>query len=151
MKRCSVAALKRRKAIRCNASTLHRFNGFALYEVLIGVTIFLIGVIALGRAVENCLNASTLSAEEERIRQILSNRMAEIQTTPGIPDAAKELKVDTGYGVIRLLQRTVPAKLKEEEDGTQLDKINVVTLTAKWTRGGAEQSRQIEFYVYRAG
>jgi hypothetical protein len=125
--------------------------GFALYEVLIGVTIFVIGVIALGRAVQNCLNASTLSAEEERVRQILSNRMAEIQTTPGIPDAAKELKVDTGYGVIRLLQRTVPAKLKDEEDGTQLDKINVVTLTAKWTRGGAEQSRQIEFYVYRSG
>jgi len=122
-----------------------------LYEVLIGVTIFVIGVIALGRAVEDCLNASTLSAEEERVRQILSNRMAEIQTTPGIPDAVKESNVDTGYGVIRLLQRTVPAKLKDEEDGTQLDKINVVTLTAEWTRGGAEQSRQIEFYVYRSG
>jgi len=151
MKRSSVAALKRREAIRCNSSTLHRFNGFALYEVLIGVAIFLIGVIALGRAVQNCLNASTLSAEEERVRQILSNRMAEIQTTRGIPDAVKELKVDTGYGVIRLLQKTVPAKLKEEEDGTQLDKIKLVTLTAKWTRGGVEQSRQIEFYVYRAG
>jgi Tfp pilus assembly protein PilV len=127
-----------------------RASAFALYEVLIGVLIFSIGVIALGRAVENCLNASTLSAEEERVRQILSNRMAEIQTTPGIPDATKELQVDTGYGVIQLLQKTVPANLKEE-DGTQLDKINVVTLTAKWTRGGAEQSRQIEFYVYRSG
>src|SRR5882724_6509917 len=148
MKRSSVAPLKRREAIRCNSSILHRFNGFALYEVLIGVTIFVIGVIALGRAVENCLNASTLSAEEERVRQILSNRMAEIQTTPGIPDATKELKVDTGDGVIQLLQKTVPANLKEE-NGVQLDKINAVTLTAKWTRGGAEQSRQIEFYVYR--
>lgn len=124
--------------------------GFALYEVLIGVLIFSIGVIALGHAVENCLNASTLSAEEDRIRQILSNRMAEIQTTPGIPDAARELKIDTGYGVVQLLQKTEPAKLKEE-DGTQLDKIRVVTLTAKWTRGGVEQSRKIEFYVYRAG
>src|ERR1700682_3654462 len=110
-------------------------GAFALYEVIIGVAIFAVGVLALGRAVENCLNASTLSAEEERVRQILSNRMAEIQTTPGIPDAAKELKVDTGYDVIQLLQRTVPAQLKEE-NGTQLDKINVVTLTAKWTRGG---------------
>jgi Tfp pilus assembly protein PilV len=125
-------------------------SGFALYEVLIGVLIFSIGVIALGRAVENCMNASTLSAEEERVRQILSNRMAEIQTTPGIPDAKKESKVDTGYGVIQLIQQTEPAKLKEE-DGTQLDRINVVTLTAKWTRGGAEQSRKLEFYVYRAG
>jgi hypothetical protein len=76
--------------------------------------------------------------------------MAEIQTTPGIPDAAKESKIDTGYGVIQLLQKTEQAKLKEE-DGTQLDRINVVTLTAKWTRGGVEQSRKIEFYVYRVG
>jgi hypothetical protein len=149
LKSSSVAALNRHEANRCNFSTLHRFNGFALYEVLIGVTIFAIGVIALGHAVENCLNASMLSAEEDRVRQILSNRMAEIQATPGIPDAAKELKIDTGYGVVRVLQKSEPTKLKEE-DGTQLGKINTVTLTAKWTRGGVEQSKQIEFYVYRA-
>ena len=124
--------------------------GFALYEVLIGLTIFVFGVIALGHAIENCLNASVLSAEEGRIRQILSNRMAEIQATPGFPDSAKELKVDTGYGVVRLLQKAEPVKLKEE-DGTPLDRNNTVTLTAKWTRGGVEQSRKIEFYVYRAG
>src|SRR5207253_1781867 len=34
-------------------------SAFALYEVLLGVAIFAVGVIALGRAVENCLNAST--------------------------------------------------------------------------------------------
>jgi hypothetical protein len=125
-------------------------RAFALYEVLIGLTIFVIGVIALGHAIENCLNASVLSAEEGRVRQILSNRMAEIQATPGFPDPAKELKVDTGYGVVRLLQKAEPVKLKEE-DGTPLDRINTVTLTAKWTRGAVEQSRKIEFYVYRAG
>jgi hypothetical protein len=26
-----------------------------------------------------------------------------------------------------------------------------VTLTAKWKRAGADQSQQIEFYVYRPG
>src|SRR3984893_1514464 len=80
---------------------------FALYEVLIGVAIFAIGVLALGRAVENCLNASTLNAEEERVRQILSNRMAEVQTTPGFPDAKKEFKIDTGYGMVKLIQKSV--------------------------------------------
>lgn len=125
-------------------------KGFALYEVLIGLTIFVIGVLALGRAIENCLNASALSADEDRVRQVLSNRMAEIQANPGVPESAKELKVDTGYGVVRLLQKTAPAELKEE-NGIQLDRINAVTLTAKWTRGGVEQTRQIEFYVYRAG
>jgi hypothetical protein len=124
--------------------------GFALYEVLIGVAIFAFGVIALGRAAQNCLNASTLSAEEDRVRQILSNRMAEIQATLASPDAVKEFKVDTGYGVVKLIQKSTPSDLTEP-DGSKLGGINRVTLTVQWERNGAAQSRQIEFYVYRSG
>ena len=123
-------------------------SAFALYEVLIGVTIFAVGVLALGRAVENCLNASTLNAEEERVRQILSNRMAEVQAGPGFPDATKELKIDTGYGIVKLIQKNVPAGLTEPGN-VQLSGINLVTLTAQWMRGGTTQSKQISFYVYR--
>jgi prepilin-type N-terminal cleavage/methylation domain-containing protein len=124
-------------------------NGFALYEVLIGVAIFAVGVLALGRCVENCLNASALNAEDERVRLILSNRMAEIQATPGFPDAAKEMKINTGYDVVKLIQKTVPAGLKE--DNLELNGINLVTLSVQWTRDGNAQSRQLQFYVYRAG
>lgn len=127
-----------------------RAGAFALYEVMLGVIIFVVGVLALGRSVENCLNASTLSAEDDRVRQLLSNRMSEIQATPGPPDAAKEFKIDTGYGDVKLIQKTVPAKLTEE-DGTELTGVRVVTLTAQWTRGGVTQSRNLEFYVYRSG
>jgi len=125
-------------------------TGFALYEVLMGLAIFALGVLALGRAVQNCLNASTFNAEENRVRQILSNRMAEVQATPGFPDVAKEFTVDTGYGMAKLIQKSAPAGL-EENNGVPLAGVNRVTLTAKWTRGGAEQSQQIEFYVYRPG
>ena len=125
-------------------------TGFALYEVLMGLAIFALGVLALGRAVQNCLNASTFNAEENRVRQILSNRMAEVQATPGFPDAAKEFTVDTGYGMVKLIQKSAPAEL-EENNGVPLAGVNRVTLTAKWTRGGAEQSQQVEFYVYRPG
>src|SRR5947208_11043957 len=111
LKRSSVEPLKRPS--RLNALTLQRFNGFALYEVLMGVAIFAFGVLALGRAVENCLNASTLNAEENRVRLILSNRMAEVQTTPGLPDEKKEFTVDTGYGMLKLIQTRVGAGLKE--------------------------------------
>ena len=140
LKRLSAEPLKRPKA--------SRFNGFALYEVLIGVAIFAIGVVALGRAAQNCLNASTLSAEDERIRQILANRVAEIQVSPGAPDALKENNIDTGYGTVRLIQKSASADLVEA-DNTQLTGISLVTLTAQWTRNGATQSRQVEFYVYR--
>jgi hypothetical protein len=115
-----------------------------------GLAIFAIGVLSLGRAVQNCLNASTLNAEENRVRQILSNRMAEVQATPGFPDPSKEFNIDSGYGLVKLIQKSAPAEL-EENDGTQLAGVNRVVLTAKWKRGGAEQSQQIEFYVYRPG
>jgi Tfp pilus assembly protein PilV len=123
-------------------------RGFALYEVLLGVAIFAVGVLALGRAVENCLNASTLNAEENAVQQILSNRMAEIQASRGLPNQAKEFKINSGYGQIRLIQKSAPAELTEPNN-TVLNGINLVTLTAQWERGGASQSRQIRFYVYR--
>src|SRR2546423_9082480 len=137
----------RRSKIRGQRSEDRGQTAFALYEVLMGLAIFAIGVLALGRAVENCLNATTLNAEENRVRQILSNRMAEVQATPGFPDAAKEFNVDTGYGIVKLIQKSAPAEL-EEDNGARLAGVNPVTLTAEWKRGGAEQSHQVEFYVY---
>jgi Tfp pilus assembly protein PilV len=125
-------------------------GGFALYEVLLGVVIFAVGVLALGRAVENCLNASTLNAEENAVRQILSNRMAEIQAARTLPDQAKEFKVDSGYGAVKLIQKSAPAELTEPNK-TMLNGINLVTLTAQWQCRGVTQSRQIRFYVYRSG
>jgi len=125
-------------------------RGFALYEVLLGVAIFAIGVIALGRAVENCLNASTISAEESAVRQILSDRMAVVQAAAVVPDAQKEFKINSSYGVVRLVQKSGPANLTEPGN-TVLTGINLVTLTAYWRHAGAPQSKQIQFYVYRSG
>jgi hypothetical protein len=123
---------------------------FALYEVLLGVAIFALGVIALGRAVENCINASTISAEDNVVRQILSDRMAQVQAASAVPDAEKEFKIDTHYGRIILHQKTTPAALTEP-DNTLITGINTVTLTASWEHAGVQESKQIQFYVYRSG
>src|SRR4051812_33464631 len=125
-------------------------RGFALYEVLIGLTIFVVGVLALGRAVENCMNASGLSEQEDRVRQLMANRMAEIQATPGPPDPKKEYKVDTGFGPVKLTQKTVAAGLKNEKD-IELAGLDLVTLTAEWTRNSVAHTRNIQFYVFRNG
>lgn len=125
-------------------------KGFALYEVLLGMAIFIIGALALGRSVENCLNASVLSEEDNRVRLLLANRMAEIQSSPVHPDASKEDKIDTGYGFVRLVQKSVPEQL-QEPDNTLITGITRVTLSAIWSRNGVEQSKQLVFYVYRAG
>ena len=125
-------------------------GGFALYEVMIGLAIFALGVLALGRAVQNCMNASVVSEDENRVRQLLANRMAEIQASPVPPDASRETKIDTGYGIVKLIEKAQPEEL-EEPDNTLVTGISRVTLTAQWSRNGASQSRQLVFYVYRAG
>ena len=125
-------------------------RGFALYEVLIGVTIFVVGVLALGRSVENCMNATALSAQEDRVRQILANTMAEIQATPGPPDQQREVTVKTAYGPVKVVQKSAPAGLENDEK-VEIAGINRVSLTAEWRRGGVAQSRHLEFYVYRGG
>jgi len=135
------------KRIRTRARSWY---GFALYEVLIGVAIFSLGVIALGRAVENCINASTISAEENVVRQILSDRMAEVQAASAVPEDEKEFKINTNYGRVILDQKTAPAELTEP-DNTLITGINLVTLTARWEHAGVPQSNQIQFYVYRSG
>jgi Tfp pilus assembly protein PilV len=122
---------------------------FALYEVLLGVAIFAIGVISLGRAVQNCLNASTISAEENVVRQILSDRMAQVQAASAVPEAEKEFKIKTGYGKVTLTQKTAPAALTEP-DNTLITGINLVTLTARWEHAGVPQTKQVQFYVYRS-
>lgn len=141
----------KRSEIRNSRSEIRNDRrGFALYEVLLGITIFALGVIALGHAVENCLNASTINAEEEVVRQILSNQMAEIQASRGVPDDSKEFKIGSNYGAIKVVQKTAAAALTEP-DNTVLDGIYLVILTAQWQQGGIPQSKQIKFYVYRPG
>jgi len=76
--------------------------------------------------------------------------MAEVQATPGAPDQSKEFNVDSGYGIVKVIQKSAPAGL-EEDNGALLAGVNRVTLTAKWTRAGTDQFQQIEFYVYRPG
>src|SRR5262245_34008424 len=135
-------------AIRLRTRSRSRY-AFALYEVLIGVAIFALGVIALGRAVENCINASTISSEENVVRQILADRMAQVQAASAVPDAEKEFKIKTSYGKVTLTQKTAPAALTEP-DNTIISGINLVTLTAHWDHAGIPQSKQIQFYVYRS-
>jgi hypothetical protein len=141
---------KTRRAPKLKPAARKSCRAFALYEVLIGVAIFAIGVVALGRAVENCLNASSISSEERAVQQILSDRMGVVQATPTVPDAEKEFKVNSSYGPVRLVQKSAPAGLTESGN-VLLNGINLVTLTAHWQHAGVDQSKELQFYVYRSG
>ena len=61
-----------------------------------------------------------------------------------------ESKDQDPNGEVRLIQTSQPAGLKGDKN-TELLGISVVRLRAEWSRNGIEQSRKIEFYVYRNG
>src|SRR5204863_8116963 len=60
-------------------------KAFALYEVLLGLLIFAVGIIALGRVVINCMNGGVLSAVDARVREIMANRMVANEQNPILP------------------------------------------------------------------
>jgi len=76
--------------------------------------------------------------------------MAVIQAAPGVPEAEKEFRIKSNYGVVKLVQKSGPTELVEP-DHTVLSGINLVTLTVYWQHAGIPQSKQIQFYVYRSG
>ena len=122
-------------------------RGVMLLEALIAVGLFAIGVIALGNCVQNCIVAERAKNDDARARLALSNRMAEIvaQSVVVTDKATEELK-GMFEGMVLKTSR-VPFKEKNEK-GAEVFGIFEITLQLVWKADGAEQSKELMFYVY---
>ena len=122
-------------------------RGFVLLEAMIAVAIFSIGVLALGRCVEQCINAEMVKVEDERARRFLASRMAEIEQGSVIVQdkATEDLKGE--FEGMSLRTTRVPLK-KKNEDNKELFGLFGITLELVWKNKGQEQSRELNFYVY---
>ncbi len=127
--------------VRCS------FRGFVLLEAMIAVAVFSIGVLALGRCVENCIVAERVKVEDEHARRFLLNRMAEIEQGSIVVNdkATEELK--GAFAGMSLKTTRVPLKFKNENK-QELFGLFSVTLELAWKSGGQELSRDLTFYVY---
>ena len=124
-------------------------RGFVLLEAMIAVMVFSIGVLALGRCVENCIVAERIKMEDEHARRFLLNRMAEIEQGAIVMQekAAEELK--GAFAGMSLKTTRVPLKKKNEKVPPQeLFGLFVITLELSWKSGGQDLSRDLTFYVY---
>ena len=126
---------------------MKRNNGFILLEVLLGVMIFAVGVLALGKCVNRCIAAQIAVTEDQRARLALENRMAQIE--------GGELKVSVGekkeelkgmFAGMSISQKKTPTKLKNENNKL-LDRLDVVDLEVTWMSGREPQSKSLSFYV----
>jgi hypothetical protein len=122
-------------------------RGFLLFETILAVAIFALGVLALGHCVENAMFATRLKDEDARIRRLLQNRMTEIEVgaVPLGDKSVEELKgMFTG---VKLTTTREPLERKNEQD-QEIFGIFQVTLKATWISDRQEQARDLTFYVY---
>ncbi len=120
-------------------------GGFLLFEAVLAVLIFSIGVLALGRCVENCLRADLIKEENSRAMLVLENATAAIEAnaTPLSDSATEELKGRYAGMVLKTTRKPLNEK---NEKGQDIFGINVVTLEVAWKSGGETQSRALTFY-----
>jgi len=123
------------------------FRGFALFEVLLAVTIFAVGVLGLGRCVERMVSAQALTVEEGRACQALSNAMAMIESGAVVPGDSSREKLQ---GMFEGMELRTTRKLLQEKNESRQDVFGVyqVTLEVSWKRGGEVRKRELVFYHY---
>ena len=119
--------------------------GFVLIETILAVSIFSIGVLALGRCVENCILADIAKEQDNRARRALENEMALIESgaKPLAESSVEDLK-GMFDGMVLKTKRTL---LKEKNEKNQ-DVVGIydVLLEVDWKVGDEKQSRSVEFY-----
>lgn len=139
----SLRARSRRSGCR------HASGGFLLLEVVLATMIFVVGVIALGRCMGNCLTAQQIRVQEDRARLALENRMAEIQSSPAMPDQEHRSVLKGMFTGITIIERRKTMDIKNE-DNVPLANLNEMTLTAEWPGPrGQTQTRSVAFTLLR--
>ncbi len=124
---------------------IHSKRGFVLFEAVLAVLIFSVGVLALGRCVENCLNADQAKNDDARAMRALENAMAAIEAdaTPVSDSATEDLK--GMFDGMKLKTTRVPLKEKNEKD-QEIFGVTLVTLEVSWVSRGEKQSRELDFF-----
>lgn len=124
-------------------------RAFVLLEIMLGVMIFAMGVLAIGQCVNNCLTAETIRNDDQRARLALQNRMAEIEA--GAVETQK-VKTDKLEGMFEgmTLKQSRHALKEQNEKGLDLNGLYEMDLEVDWTSGGEPQAKQLSFYVLRA-
>ncbi len=122
---------------------------FVLIEVMLGVMIFALGILALGRCVSNCVTAESARQETERARLALENRMAEVETGEIATD--KPLSDDLGdaFPGMTMKQTRIPVAAKTEKNEV-INGLYEVDLEVDWQSENQPQARKISFYVLRS-
>jgi type II secretory pathway pseudopilin PulG len=122
-------------------------KGFLLIEVVLAIAILAIAVLALGRCVENILDAQRIKDEDELVRRFLESKMAEVEAgaVPLTESSKEPVKDFLPDAKLKMTRKQLQRKNEKEQD---LFGLFMVTIELSWTADFAEQSRALTFYIY---
>ena len=125
-----------------------RRAGFLLLECMLAVAIFALGILALGRCVENCLKAEKYRREESLAMRALANYWRQIEAG-AIPltDKAEGAKLEGAWEGMKLSMYREPLALKNEEE-QELFGLYTVKLQLSWVSGNEPIVREMQFIYY---
>lgn len=132
------------KALR---PTSKRAGGFLLLDSMLAVAIFALGVLALGRCVENCLRAERFRREDGLAQRVLANYVNQIETEAlPLADQMTEQLKGAWLGMTMTITRE-PLKLVNEKK-QELFGLYKVTLDLRWKSAAEIVHRDLSFYFY---
>jgi hypothetical protein len=122
--------------------------GFVLLECMLAVAIFAMGILALGRCVENCLKAEKFRRDEGLAQLALTNywRQIEAGAVPLTDKSVGEALKGAWEGMKMSMYRE-PLALKNEQE-QELFGLYQVKLQLSWLSGGEEVVRELQFIYY---
>ena len=114
---------------------------------MLAVAIFAVGVLALGRCVENCLRAEKFRREEALAQRALANYVVQIETDAlPLTDKMTEQLKGAWTGMTMNIARE-PLAIRNEKD-QELFGLYKVTLELSWKAGRETIQRSLSFYTY---
>jgi prepilin-type N-terminal cleavage/methylation domain-containing protein len=127
--------------------SLQNARGFVLLECMLAVAIFALGILALGRCVENCLKAEKFRREESLAQRALANYWVQVEqgAIPITENVTYPLK-GAWDGMSMNVSRE-PLAIKNEKD-QELFGLYQVKLALSWPSNGETIVRELQFFIY---
>ncbi|MCA1963202.1 MAG: prepilin-type N-terminal cleavage/methylation domain-containing protein [Prosthecobacter sp.] len=136
-----------RRQVRPPRSSLHapRRRGYILFELIIALSIFSIGVLGLARTLNASMEVAQILNKEQRLRIAMRSMVEELRRKPlnematSITDAALEATFTS---------TVEPISLKMTRGNIMSDLYNL-RIVATYTVGAEQREESVDVYVYK--